>query len=413
MPRQTLPLLRHAAAVGLVSLFGAGSLPAFTAQRGAGFPATWENLRAWLQDGGARGLDAVTLVESEASRAGRGLLAQRNFSQAELVVSIPRSLCLTAEANQQRPEERMAAALLREKCLGEESQFRAYIDYLLMYPSWTHPALLDGGWRRHFAASPGALRRIRLARMRAAAAVLRMSSWSDQEVRWALAAVGSRAFPDGSGLMMCPLLDLLNHAQSAGPPCGFLRLEGAVGMVAERDIQADEELCHLYALSPSSTLFASYGFVPSGGAGGFEETFVEVSAASLSEPHLKALARRGLRVSRRRLLLRLFGNLGSSLILPVARLLTLPAAELHREVEVFEKCQELPDPELELKACALAEGWLKDQHQKTRHGLASLEESDEVQRAAAELLRSEKKLMKTALDWLEERKERTAALVLK
>ena len=116
-----------------------------------------------------------------------------------------------------------------------------------------------------------------------------------------------------------------------------------------------------------------------------------------------------------------------------------------------------------LKACALAEGWLKDQHQKALDGLASLEavgwsrfnggpggqrfsvtffqgprgpmrawtftgnmaqhgsksppfvhrfallkwaspnsdsgqESDEVQRAAAELLRSEKKLMKTALE---------------
>ena len=40
-----------------------------------------------------------------------------------------------------------------------------------------------------------------------------------QEVRWALAAVGSRAFPNGSQLMMCPLLDLLNHptSQVGGP----------------------------------------------------------------------------------------------------------------------------------------------------------------------------------------------------
>lgn len=57
------------------------------------------------------------------------LLAQRDFSHSELVVSIPRSLCLTAEAKspqrQQRPEERMAAALLREKSLGQKSQFRA------------------------------------------------------------------------------------------------------------------------------------------------------------------------------------------------------------------------------------------------------------------------------------------------
>ena len=36
-----------------------------------------------------------------------------------------------------------------------------------------------------------------------------------EAVRWALAVVGSRAFPDGSVVMLCPLLDLLNHH----PPC--------------------------------------------------------------------------------------------------------------------------------------------------------------------------------------------------
>ena len=53
------------------------------------------------------------------------LLAQRDFARLELVLSVPRSLCLTEEANQQGPEERMAAALLREKSLGQKSQFRA------------------------------------------------------------------------------------------------------------------------------------------------------------------------------------------------------------------------------------------------------------------------------------------------
>ena len=37
-------------------------------------------------------------------------------------------------------------------------------------------------------------------------------SLPQEAVRWALAVVGSRAFPDGSGaVMLCPLLDLLNH----------------------------------------------------------------------------------------------------------------------------------------------------------------------------------------------------------
>lgn len=66
------------------------------------------------------------------------LLAQRDFSQSELVVSIPRSLCLTAEANSpQRPEERMAAALLREKSLGQKSQFRApWYDIIQRCTKW-------------------------------------------------------------------------------------------------------------------------------------------------------------------------------------------------------------------------------------------------------------------------------------
>jgi hypothetical protein len=36
------------------------------------------------------------------------------------------------------------------------------------------------------------------------------------------------------------MIQAIEHtwASWAGPPCGFLRLEGAVGMVAERDIQA-------------------------------------------------------------------------------------------------------------------------------------------------------------------------------
>ena len=39
--------------------------------------------------------------------------------------------------------------------------------------------------------------------------------------------------------------------------------------------EADEELRHLYTLAPSSELLASYGFVPEGGARGFEEAVVE------------------------------------------------------------------------------------------------------------------------------------------
>eukprot|EP00434_Breviolum_minutum_P022377 symbB.v1.2.019751.t1/scaffold1581.1/size110566/1 len=278
-------LLRSRATSRALAGIAIGAL-AYT-EYGPGFAqlGTWETLRAWLKDGGAKGIEGIQLAESQIGD-GYGLLAQRAFSQSEMVVTIPKTLCLAAKdvdcVDLESAEEKVAAALLREKHLGKASKFKAYIDYLLTSTS-THPASWpsSSSWKMYFAASPGATRGIRLARMRAAAAVARMrqKGWEEEAVRWALAVVGSRAFPDGSGaVMLCPLLDLLNHhppRQSGGPACGYLRLGDSVGMVAERDIEATEELCHLYALSPSSALFARYGFVPRGGSGGFEESILD------------------------------------------------------------------------------------------------------------------------------------------
>ena len=60
-------------------------------------------------------------------------------------------------------------------------------------------------------------------------------------------------------------------------------------MVAERDIEVGEELSHLYALAPSSELLASYGFVPPGGARGFEEAVVEPWLEALKISPLEVL----------------------------------------------------------------------------------------------------------------------------
>ncbi|CAK9006158.1 [Fructose-bisphosphate aldolase]-lysine N-methyltransferase [Durusdinium trenchii] len=131
-------------------------------------------LLAWLEEGGAQGLSDVELIESEVF--GRGflnctrLVACRDFSQHEIVVSIPTSLCL-AGADELGPEEKAAAALLKEKHLGQKSRFQltdfeAYIASLTPLSMRMHPATWPKHlkWKRLFASSPGALRRIRRAR---------------------------------------------------------------------------------------------------------------------------------------------------------------------------------------------------------------------------------------------------------
>eukprot|EP00913_Durusdinium_trenchii_P019855 g18663.t1 len=368
------------------------------------FPGTVHScskLLAWLEEGGAQGLSDVELIESEVF--GRGLVACRDFSQHEIVVSIPTSLCL-AGADELGPEEKAAAALLKEKHLGQKSRFQAYIASLTPLSMRMHPATWPKHlkWKRLFASSPGALRRIRRART--------------EEARWALAIVRSRAFPDRSGqLMLCPLLDLLNHCtrSAGGPTCGFVRLDGRVAMVAERKIEVNEELCHLYALSPSAELFANYGFVPEGGAGGFEEALIEVPIAA-TFAHRAALKRRGLDQGLSQILLRLFGNIASSWILPVARLMTLPASEVEQlEGRVLDQWQELPDPKMEMQAVALAKSWLEAQEGRGCEALRCLEDLDQIQKAAADLIRAESDLIASSIDWLRAREHRLGQLGLK
>ena len=72
----------------------------------------------------------------------------------------------------------------------------------------SHPMTWEKGWASAFAWSRPMRRRLRLARRRAAGL--------SPESRWALATVQSRGFPDGHGVMLCPLLDLLNHAAQRG-----------------------------------------------------------------------------------------------------------------------------------------------------------------------------------------------------
>ena len=96
---------------------------------------------------------------------------------------------------------------------------------------------------------------------------------SEDQARWALAIVDSRAFtfqPDSDEqLALVPLVDILNTTtlfedgvqlwQCSFEPHGAVK-EGAL-LLAEGPVKAGEELLHLYGPNSSATLWTVYGFV--------------------------------------------------------------------------------------------------------------------------------------------------------
>ena len=101
---------------------------------------------------------------------------------------------------------------------------------------------------------------------------------SEQDARWALAIVDSRAFtfqPDSpeEQLALVPLVDILNTTslfkdgvqlwQCSFEPHGTVK-EGAL-LLAEGPVKEGEELLHLYGPNSSATLWMVYGFLENGG----------------------------------------------------------------------------------------------------------------------------------------------------
>lgn len=94
------------------------------------------------------------------------------------------------------------------------------------------------------------------------------SSWSDEEIRWATCMKLSRAFAGvGSGPVMMPFVDLLNHDHTKGDCRERGRwVDEATGqwvaeVVAERDLPQGTEVVYPYSESPSKArLLTSFGF---------------------------------------------------------------------------------------------------------------------------------------------------------
>lgn len=407
--------------------------------------AQLKDLFNWLEGGGAKGLDRVSARDSAESDAGTGVFAEKDFEPGEFVVSVPKALCIHGIRRllSQGAEVATAAALLRESRLAEKSAFASYIASL---PTWSdlksHPFM----WQRSdtsamFAAlhqSPGVTRRLRLAKMQAAASTQALlaagATDCQQEARWALAVVRSRAFPldaQSSELVLCPLLDLLNHHTQGsdrphGAACGFLRTdEKTFGMVAERPVSRGEELCHLYVMCSSAELFANYGFAPKDGNAGFETCTVAVPAAEMCRggSEIREARRTALLARRlwqgssngRPLLVQLFGNPGNSLLLPVARLATVPSAQMvqERAEELLDMRERLRETDLEIAACSRARDWLAPQIAEIEAAVVDLAEpskahsdADGARTAANRLLSAENSMLQQASEWISRRLER-------
>lgn len=390
---------------------------------------------AWLRTHGTVGLDSIHVGPGSEPGAGIGVFAARPILAGERVASVPRALCLTvgkvipgALVGGAGLIVALAAALLRERRLGSASRFTTYLEVLPRELS-THPLLWPTGLRPSalFAASPRALRRMRLAQLRGAARVSALlktgAAETEDEARWALAMVDSRGIslrgaPGHPALAMCPLLDLLNHPAPLGehslPTCSFVDdpARDTLDMVADADIEPLQEIHFFYGYGSSADLFMSYGFALPPGAGSPPEVCsLEVPVADLQrgasgafEARAKILRQRGwwrgLGIGRP-LLLAMPQNAGSrGLLVSLARLALSSATEVQEFGAELLRGQPL-DATRELQARKLAHGWLRSGMARIDSELNRLERqpqspslpiapNSELRLAASKLLQAER-----------------------
>eukprot|EP00929_Paragymnodinium_shiwhaense_P050421 TRINITY_DN25377_c0_g1_i1.p1 TRINITY_DN25377_c0_g1~~TRINITY_DN25377_c0_g1_i1.p1 ORF type:complete len:422 (+),score=60.56 TRINITY_DN25377_c0_g1_i1:121-1386(+) len=263
-----------------------------------------EDLIAWLRECGAEGLDGIRLEPVP----GRGLaaVADKNFEPGDLVCHVPGS-AIIAPAPQKDSEESgevaLAIELLKEERLEVDSCFAPYIaslprgaDLAPCHPLfWPDDLQIDDllGGSAH--GRRLAREAIEDGRLRVADLLRSGYARSEEEAKWALAIVDSRAFTflpdsDEEQLALIPLLDMLNTftllAEDDGASlwqCAFESEKTAsdgADMMAEQPIAAGEELLHLYSTNSSAMLWMVYGFLEDGsGANPCEMAGVDVDIA--------------------------------------------------------------------------------------------------------------------------------------
>ncbi|CAE7635250.1 unnamed protein product [Symbiodinium sp. CCMP2592] len=381
-----------------------------------------QDLCTWLKQIGTKGVDDLRLDASMKEDGGLAAFAKRDFAPGEVVCLLPEQGILVGEQQEGLLKEAcLARALLREKELGSESFFAPYIRCLpteSQLPS-IHPYFWPPGLDLEdlFAGSAHGRRVAReiFQEGRENVEKLVAAGISEQDARWALAIVDSRAFTfqpdsDEEQLALVPLVDILNTTtlfqdgvqlwQCSFEPQGPVR-DGAL-LLAEGPVKEGEELLHLYGPNSSATLWTIYGFLEER-----EETEnlfeicgleVDVPATLADDPpklrsaKLEALSRANLS---ERLLLELPGDAQTGgRMMPLARLL---AGDSLEDVRRFAESLELATPvqaglDQELSARRQVVAWLRKGLQDSFNASAApLPESESPQ--MTELRRTAKKLI--------------------
>lgn len=255
------------------------------------------DFKKWLRAGGAR-FDGVDIRKTW-DGVELGVFATRSFREDEVILEVPRRLCIEtpfpgvmnlpedervlaraasgkeADAMSHRDAlDSMVAlsrALLHERKSEANSDFAPYID-LLPDPPRLHS--LSTKWPRSLAeVSPVLARMHDTITQRDLQCLDLLSEESDWQKRcWALSAVNTRAFDlsalgDKRCLSMVPLVDLVNHwtpmhPQDEGWSTFYEERGDAVAIVAARPIGRGEELTILYDEKSDAELLCQYGIAP-------------------------------------------------------------------------------------------------------------------------------------------------------
>ena len=248
-----------------------------------------QELGRWIDEqGGNSGF-----VVGGPTQYGLGLLATSDLKRGDVLVSVPKHCQLSvantlesspgmlASVHEAVPADfwaaRLALMLLAERGRGEASPFAKYVSTLPA--KYTVPLFWTPEAVGHLAAYPTAQRRLlktakfinsfaseELAKESAAEGCFSGYTVGADAFGWAIAACSSRAFMVGGGArVMCPLIDIGNHAPSQEANCEVKgSLGGALELVARRDIALGEEVTFCYGKELSNDDFLlDYGFIPS------------------------------------------------------------------------------------------------------------------------------------------------------
>lgn len=233
-----------------------------------------QKLTTWVEDNGGIASNVVVGPTSH----DLGLLAGEDFRAGDVVVSIPRA-CQLVEPDSDAirrladavPDDswsaRLGLMLLAERCKGEDSRLAPYMQTLPA--TFTVPMFWPPEQVASLNGYPAVQQRLmRQAKFIQSFAEERLSRGDDPDVAaafsgrsidanglgWAVAACSSRAsrVVGGSGggadagRVLCPLIDMGNHAAKGVANCELREraLGGAVELIATREIALGEELTH-------------------------------------------------------------------------------------------------------------------------------------------------------------------------